>query len=239
LQIEYLFELGFVALLRIKLVHTMRNTKIYLILILALCACGPQERVSKEVFDAVNEKMEVKKLSDFEIVQEATVWGNSIAAEVQAQLTSNLQKAIEDKGVDGAVEFCNGKVTQILKEVSEKYNVDIRRVSNSYRNPEDKPTEYELPLLDAYKYNAENGIKSDPSIQKIENGDVLLFTKAIVTPEGFCLSFYGDPSQDIDAKTLEEINMRYPDDKTVGYKAEDLRGMWSIRLPKKEVVNRL
>jgi len=217
----------------------MRNTKIYLILILALCACGPQERVSKEVFDAVNEKMEVKKLSDFEIVQEATVWGNSIAAEVQAQLTSNLQKAIEDKGVDGAVEFCNGKVTQILKEVSEKYNVDIRRVSNSYRNPEDKPTEYELPLLDAYKYNAENGIKSDPSIQKIENGDVLLFTKAIVTPEGFCLSFYGDPSQDIDAKTLEEINMRYPDDKTVGYKAEDLRGMWSIRLPKKEVVNRL
>ncbi len=217
----------------------MRNNKIHLILILALCACGPQERVSKEVFDAVNEKMEVKKLSDFEIVQEATVWGDLIATEAQAQLISTLQKAIEDKGADGAVEFCNVKAIQILKEVSEKYNVDIRRVSSSYRSSEDKPTEYELPLLDAYKYNAENGIKSDPSIQKIENGNVLLFTKAIVTPEGFCLSFYGDPSQDIDAKTLEKINMRYPDDKAIGHKAEDFRGMWSIRLPKKEVVNRL
>jgi hypothetical protein len=216
--------------------------KIVLNLIIAvflISSCGPQERVSKEVFEAVNQKMEVKKLSDFEIVQEATVWGDSIATEAQAQFISNLQKAMADKGVDGAVEFCNVKATPILKEVSEKYNVDIRRASNRYRNPANKPTEYELPLLEAYEYNAENGIKSDPSIQKIENGDVLLFTKAIIIPGGFCLSCHGDPSQDIDAKTLEKINMLYPDDKAVGYKAGDLRGMWSIRLPKKEVVNRL
>jgi hypothetical protein len=204
-----------------------------------ISSCGPQERVSKEVFEAVNQKMEVKKLSDFEIVQEATVWGDSIATEAQAQLISNLQKAIEENGVDGAVEFCNVKATQILKEISEKYNVDVRRLSIMYRDPTDKPTEYELPLLEAYEYNAENGIKSDPSIQKIENGDVLLFTKAIFIPEGFCLSFQGDPSQSIDAKTLEKIITPNPDDKSLDYNAGDLRGMWSIRLPKKQVVNRL
>lgn len=206
---------------------------------LLICSCGPQERVSKEVFEAVNEKMEVKKLSDFEIVQEAMVWGDSIATEAQVQLISNLQKAIADKGVDGAVEFCNVNATSLLNEVAEKYNVSIRRASNRYRNPADQPNEDEQPLLEAYEYNAENGIKSEPSIQKIENGDVLLYTKAIVIPGAFCLSCHGDPSKEIDSKTLQKIDSIYPNDKAKGHQIGDLRGMWSIRIPKKEVVNRL
>jgi hypothetical protein len=207
--------------------------------ILLMYSCGPQERVSKEVFEAVNEKMEVKKLSDFEIVQEAMVWGDSIATEAQVQLISNLQKAIAEKGVDGAVEFCNVNATPLLNEVAEKYNVSIRRASNRYRNPADQPTEDELPLLEAYEYNAENGIKSEPNIQKIENGDILLYTKAIVIPGAFCLSCHGDPSKEIDSNTLQKIDSIYPNDKARGHQIGDLRGMWSIRIPKKEVVNRL
>lgn len=206
---------------------------------LLISSCGPQERVSKEVFEAVNEKMEVKRLSDFEIVQEAMVWGDSIATEAQVQLISNLQKAIADKGVDGAVEFCNVNATPLLNEVAEKYNVSIRRASNRYRNPADQPNEDEQPLLEAYEYNAENGIKSEPSIQKVENGDVLLYTKAIVIPGAFCLSCHGDPSKEIDSKTLQKIDSIYPNDKAKGHQIGDLRGMWSIRIPKKEVVNRL
>jgi len=206
---------------------------------LLISSCGPQERVSKEVFEAVNNQMEVKKLSDFEIVQEAMAWGDSIATEAQVQLISNLQKAIADKGVDGAVEFCNVNATPLLSEVAKKYNVSIRRASNRYRNPADKPTEDELPLLEAYEYNADNGLKSEPNIQKIENGDVLLYTKAIVIPGAFCLSCHGDPSNEIDSKTLQKIDSFYPDDKAKGHKIGDLRGMWSIRIPKKEVVNRL
>jgi PBP1b-binding outer membrane lipoprotein LpoB len=64
----------------------MKNNIILCVLILVVASCGPQERVSKEVFDAVNEKMEVKKLSDFEIIEEAMVWGDSISTEAQNQL---------------------------------------------------------------------------------------------------------------------------------------------------------
>lgn len=217
----------------------MKTISKFIVPILLIYSCGPQERVSKEVFEAVNEKMEVKKLSDFEIVQEAMVWGDSIATEAQVQLISNLQKAIAEKGVDGAVEFCNVNATPLLNEVAEKYNVSIRRASNRYRNPADQPTEDELPLLEAYEYNAENGIKSEPNIQKIENGDILLYTKAIVIPGAFCLSCHGDPSKEIDSNTLQKIDSIYPNDKARGHQIGDLRGMWSIRIPKKEVVNRL
>lgn len=209
------------------------------LIIIASQACGPQERVSKEVFDAVNKNMEVKKLSESEIIQEGMIWGDSISTEAQKQLISNLQKAIEEKGVAGAIGFCSVEALPILKTVSEKHGVAIRRASNRYRNPADQPDADEAKILDAYEYNAETGIKNDPNIQKIEGGEVYLYTKAIVIPGAFCLSCHGDPDKEIDAKTLAEINALYPSDKAKGHKVGDLRGMWSIKIPKKEVVGRL
>lgn len=217
----------------------MKNWIYGFLIIIGSQACGPQERVSKEVFDAVNEKMEVKKLSESVIIQEGMIWGDSISNEAQKQLISNLQKAIEEKGVAGAIGFCNVEALPILKTVSEKHGVTIRRASNRYRNPDDQPDEDEAKILDAYEYNAENGIKNDPNIQKIEGGEVYLYTKAIIIPGAFCLSCHGDPDKDIDAKTLAEINALYPSDKATGHKIGDLRGMWSIKIPKKEVVGRL
>lgn len=217
----------------------MKNNIILIVLTLFAASCGPQERVSKEVFDAVNEKMEVKKLSDFEIIEEAMVWGDSISKEAQKQLISNLQKAVAEKGVEGAVEYCNVNATSILDEVANKYGISIRRVSNRYRNPADKPNEDEVSLLEAYEYNAENGIASEPNLQKIENGNAYLYTKAIVIPNGFCLSCHGNPGAELEQKTLDKINSLYPDDLAKGHKVGDLRGMWALRIPKKAVVNRL
>jgi hypothetical protein len=217
----------------------MKNNKILWALILFAVSCGPQERVSKEVFEAVNQKMEVKKLSDFEITQEAMVWGDSISTEAQRQLMSNLQNAVTEKGVEGAVEFCNVHALPILQDVAEKYGVSIRRVSSRFRNPNDKPNSDELPLLEAYEYNVENGIANDPNLQKIENGNAYLYTKAITIPNAFCLNCHGNPASDINPKTLEKINSLYSNDLAQGHKVGDLRGMWALRIPKKAVVDRL
>jgi hypothetical protein len=202
-------------------------------------SCGPQERVSKEMIEEVNENMEIKRLTEVEILEEAMVWGDSITSEAQKQLISNLQKAIEEKGVPGAIEFCNVKALPLLSELSGKYEVDIRRVSNRYRNPADQPTEEEKPLLEAYEYNAEAGVKSDPNIQKFEGGEVLLYTKPIVIPSGLCLSCHGEPGKEINQETQEKLARLYPGDKATGHKVGDLRGMWSVRIPKKEVVKRM
>lgn len=204
-----------------------------------LLSCGPQERVSKETFEEVNQAMEVKRLTEVEILNEAMIWGDSISIEAQAQLISALQNAVSEKGVAGAVEFCNVQALPILSEVGEKYGVSIRRASNRYRNPADQPTEEEKTILDAYEYNAENGSKSDPNIQKFENGEVYLYTKAIVIPGGFCLSCHGESGKEINDETLEKLAQLYPQDQAKGHKVGDLRGMWSIRIPKKEVVKRL
>lgn len=204
-----------------------------------LFSCGPQERVSKETFEEVNQAMEVKRLTEVEIINEAMIWGDSISAEAQKQLISSLQNAIAINGIPGAVEYCNIQALPILAELSQKHGVEIRRSSNQYRNPIDKPTEEEKSILEAYEYNAESGNKSDPNIQKFENGEVYLYTKAIVIPGGLCLSCHGEPDKEINAATLQKLAELYPKDRAKGHKIGDLRGMWSIRIPKKEVVKRL
>lgn len=217
----------------------MKKTIYVLIISLTLSACNSNERVSKDVFEQVNKSMEVKKLSESEIIQAAMVWGEEISKESQEQLTAALKQAIAEEGVPGAIGFCNVNALPIMSEVGEKYGVSVRRVSLKYRNPEDKPLPEEEALLDAYAYNTENRIKNEPNIQKIQNGDVLLFTKAIVIPDAFCLNCHGEVGKEISPETAEKLKTLYPDDKATGHKVGDLRGMWSIGLPKKELIKRL
>ena len=173
------------------------------------------------------------------ILEEAMVWGDSITQEAQAQLATQLQQAIATEGVAGAVGFCQLAALPLLAELEVKHGVSLRRVSTKARNPKDKPDTQELPLLDAYAYNAEEGIPSESSIQKLDKGEVLLYTKPIVLAQGMCLSCHGSIDKDIAPETTAKLTQFYPQDPATGYAVGDLRGMWSLRLPKKEVVKRL
>jgi hypothetical protein len=215
----------------------MKNLLLFLPIL--FFSCGPQERVSKENFDAVNENNEVKRITEVAILEEAMVWGDSITQEAQAQLAAKLQQAIAAEGVAGAVDFCKLTALPLLAELEAKHGVSLRRVSTKARNPKDKPDTQELPLLDAYAYNAEEGITSEPSIQKLDKGEVLLYTKPIVLAQGMCLSCHGSVGKDIAPETAAKLTQLYPQDLATGYALGDLRGMWSLRLPKKGVVKRL
>jgi hypothetical protein len=217
----------------------MKNLFQFILISGLLISCNSKERVSKEVFDKVNKSMEVKKLSEADIIQAAMVWGEEISGEAQKQLITALQEAIANDGVPAAIQFCHVNALPILQEVSEKYQVEIRRVSNDYRNPADKPLDYEVGILDTYVYNKENNLPNEPNIQKIEGGEVLLFTKAIMIPNALCLNCHGQPDKEISPETQKVLNELYPEDKATGHQIGDLRGMWSIRLPKKEVVKNM
>ena len=213
--------------------------KNFLFLLVVLFSCGPQERISKETFEEVNRNNEVKRVTEVEILNEAMVWGDSITLEAQAQLLSKLESALTSNGTVGALDFCKVNALPILNAVEQNFAVTLRRVSFHPRNPIDAPTAEELPLLDAYAYNAENNILSNPSIQKIQNGEVLLYTKPIRIANALCLSCHGDVKKDIAPETMAKLQELYPKDSATGYSMGDFRGMWALRLPKKEVVKRL
>jgi hypothetical protein len=204
-----------------------------------LFSCDSEKKISREAFEGVQQAHEVKKLKEVDIFNKAMEWGEEISKEAQEQLMKTLQTAITEHGVPGAVEFCNTKALPILKEVGDQYGVIIRRPSNNYRNPVDRPNKNEEPVLEAYEYNEKKGIRSEPNIQKVTEGNLLLFTNAITIPGALCLNCHGEPGKDINEETLNKINQLYPEDKAQGHKIGDLRGMWSIAIPQKEVVNRM
>jgi len=150
-----------------------------------------------------------------------------------------LKTAMEERGVAGAVEFSNINALPMLKELGNKHGVNIRRVSNDFRNPADIPNNDEQPLLEAYEYNEKNNFENAPNIQKSPDGKVLLYTKAITIPGRLCLNCHGEPGKDINKEVLDKIDGLYPEDKARGHQEGDLRGMWSIAIPQKAVVNRL
>jgi len=207
-----------------------------LLLAIGIGSCNDGKKINRDIVDQVNKANEVKKLSEAEITEHAMEWGNEISMEAQKALMGVLQKAIQENGPENAVGFCNVEALEITKKVADEYNVTIRRVSVKNRNPKNSPNEKERELLDAYAYNKDNNLDNHPNIQKTEDGQVLLYTKAITIPNGLCLNCHGVPDTDIKGPTLEKIQSLYPEDKAINYKVGDLRGMWSIALPKKEVI---
>lgn len=207
--------------------------------VLVLGACNTEKRVDRDTFREIQKSTEIKKVNEAEMLEFAMSWGDQISTEAQQSLIEALQKSIADSGPAGAVEFCHTEALPITRKVAEKYGVELKRVSLKNRNPNNGPTQLETALLEAYAQNVEEGRQNQPNIQKMDNGETLLFTKAIVIPGGLCLKCHGDPNTDIDSSTFAKISEKYPEDKAVGYKTGDLRGMWSIRIPRKEAIKNM
>lgn len=207
-------------------------------LVIIIHGCNTNQKVDREAVKEEMKARELKKVSDSEIISKGLEIGNMIAEEAQKTLQKNLLAAINEKGVPGALEFCNANALELVKDLEDSMDAEIYRVSNKFRNPKDQPDSLESLILDAYHYNVENGIVLEPSIQE-ENEQVLLYTKPISINNPLCLQCHGKIGEEITTENYEVISGFYPEDKAHGYELGQLRGMWSIRIPKKTIVNSL
>jgi hypothetical protein len=208
------------------------------ILFLFVQGCDTNKPIDREAVKEEMKSRELKKVSDSEIMEKGKEIGISIAQAAQKELQKNLLNAIQENGVEGAISFCNANALDIVKGLEDSMGVKVFRVSQKYRNPVDEPDSIEALILDAYHYNVENELKLEPSVQE-ENSETLLFTQPIVINNPLCLNCHGKIGSEITESTYDTINYFYPKDKAVNYELGQLRGMWSIRIPKKEIVNLL
>ena len=188
--------------------------------------------------EAIKDEManrELKRIPEGDILQKGMELGDTIAIEAQQLLQKNLLNAIQEGGVAHALQFCNANALDLVKDLEEEGGYQIMRVSDKYRNPMDAPDSLENLILEAYQYNAEEGLPLEASIQS-ENAEVLLYTKPITIAGGLCLNCHGTIGQELSEANYDSILGYYPEDKAVGYALNDLRGMWVIRIPRKTVV---
>jgi hypothetical protein len=214
------------------------NLSIFLLALILFWNCSADKRVDSQAVKEEIEDRKLKKVSEAEILVKVLELGNLVSAESKQTLGKNLQEALQQGGVSHAISFCNVNAMPIVDSLSKSYNATIRRVSFKTRNPVDQPDEIERALLDAYEFQWKDSIPLNANVQKLGD-DRYLFTKPIFVDNALCLVCHGKPENGLLNETAEFIKKEYPDDQATGYEIGDLRGMWSIILPKKNIVKSL
>lgn len=147
--------------------------------------------------------------------------GDTISNLVQKVLLANVMQAMKSGGPSFAITYCSEKAMTLTDSLGKTYNCRIQRISDKYRNTANKPTKTDSDILS--KMNL-----LSPMIPMVlwENNNAVYY-KPIKIAMPACLKCHGSV-ENIDAKTLEIIRKKYPDDLATNYKEGDLRGLWKI-----------
>ncbi len=164
--------------------------------------------------------------------QEALEQGRMIRKASFEALSSEVKAAMESGGVEKAVSYCNIQANPLVDSLSRVYDAEVSRTSFHFRNPENRPTQREEPLLVAYKQDLLAGKDLKDTVIYYDDG-VTAYYSPIVIESPLCLTCHGQPGSTLSTGNAEFIRTLYPEDRATGFQMGDLRGMWTIKLNKK------
>lgn len=141
-------------------------------------------------------------------------------------LSGEVMKALQDGGVQHAVDYCHLQANPITDSISKVYEAEISRISDKFRNPANKPGELDLTVIEAYKKQLSEGQELQPHLEL--TSDQVIFYSPILLLNPACLQCHGEPASTMEQENYELIKSRYPEDLATGYKLGDLRGVWKI-----------
>lgn len=152
---------------------------------------------------------------------------DSIATVSQMILLQNVATAIQKGGTEYAVDFCHVKAIPITDSLSKEVRMSIQRISDKNRNPENNlDTETDRSVFNEFKK------KQELVDTLFKARSQYVYYKRINLAMPTCMKCHGNPTTDIEEKTLQKIKSLYPNDKAVDYKLNDFRGLWKIEINK-------
>lgn len=153
--------------------------------------------------------------------------GQEYSMKAQQALGKNLKAALEKGGPVYALDFCHIEAIPITDSAAMDMDVSLKRVSEKYRNPDNKANEKEAQYIAQAKKQLAAGETIEPSIDKMDEKIVGYYP--IITNE-MCMNCHGQPGKDIKPETLAKIGELYPDDLAVGYRPHEVRGIWVVEM---------
>lgn len=221
------------------------NLKLYFSLLIAflffLMSCHEKgtNQINKKAFKEEVKSRELKRVSNAEISNAAYEQGISIVKAAEKILFSAVHNALaQNDSLAAAIEFYRLAHHTVKDSLALEYNAIINRVSLKNTSKTNEPNELERILLDAYLYNVENKLPLEDNIQEIDKS-YFLYTQPIMINSIECLRCHGEIGKDVSNEDYQTLKKYYPNDKAFGYKLHDFRGIWSIKLSKKELIKGL
>ncbi len=156
--------------------------------------------------------------------------GQQITAAVFSTLSAELQNAMKNGGVENALQYCNLNALNIVDSLSKLHHAKIRRTSEKYRNPHDRPNENESAVINNYQKEIKGGKEVPPKV--IQENDGRYYFYAPIFVNDLCLKCHGAVGKELTQENADLIKRYYPNDLATGYSAGEFRGIWSIKFEK-------
>ncbi len=159
---------------------------------------------------------------------------SAVAKELVTQLGSVVKQKMKAEGAVGAIDACSVDALRIANELSRETGWQVKRVATKVRNPlMGMPDTWEQSVLAGFEQRHAQGesfkAMSYSKVIKESGGNYFRYMKAIPV-KGQCLACHGSTA-DISGTVRDMLTSRYPHDRAIGYKAGDLRGAISIKMP--------
>jgi len=148
------------------------------------------------------------------------------------ELKATLQESLNEHGPIGALDKCSVAATPIAETISTEEGLLVARTSLKPRNGKNAPDDWERRTLEVFekRHAAKEQIEDLEAwtiITDDEGHRTFRYMKAIGTLP-LCLKCHG---RKIDAEVALKVAELYPNDMATGFKAGDIRGAFTVKLP--------
>lgn len=188
---------------------------------LAFLGCGKEKEKTAE------KDFEQKRLAGE--YPDAIVLNKAAEKEIESfafSLKKGLSEAIRTGGPVNAIAVCSELAPEIAMAHA-KEGWSIMRVSDKSRNRNNQATSEQLDILTEF-YRVDQQTPFIAGWKRIVDKQTYYYYKPIYVQE-MCLNCHGSKN-DIKPETAAKLAELYPDDAAVGYKINDLRGMFVVEI---------
>lgn len=161
-------------------------------------------------------------LSDEQVIAK----GDQASTLLVQKLGGELKGQMKNAGAIGALNFCSQNALNLTAQVASETKTSIKRLSLKNRNPLNAPSAQESALLNKWEALVKTGQPLPPNeLVKVSEGTTVYYKPILINNEA-CLKCHGN----VEGELAKEIRAAYPDDKAMGYKMGDLRGMIAVEI---------
>ena len=163
-------------------------------------------------------------LSEDQAIQKGLAVSDTLVQRLGGEVKNQMKSA----GAIGALYFCAQNAQVLTDQVGKESNTHVKRVSLKARNPINTASSDEQAILNKWEKLQISG-QSLP-VYELKTNPQYTYYKPILINNEACLKCHGDIGAD--SPLGKEIKTTYPEDKAVGYKMGDLRGMIVVTIPR-------
>lgn len=142
--------------------------------------------------------------------------GAAAVAGLKQSLVAELSAALAAGGPENALEVCRVRAPALAAEASGP-GVRVGRTSHRLRNRDNAPPDWVGPLLQRY---VAGELANESTVVALDGGRGGYVEPLIAAP--MCLTCHGEA---LAPAVAEKLRVLYPDDRAIGFRAGDLRGL--------------